>query len=144
MRIKKIHTIFMLFTLMLSSSIIAFAGSGTTDMKCFTVSGIEYGIWSSIYTTPSTAMARTCNMSYSGKVPQGYAGAQARLYNSSGTLIKDTGMSWNKSEANGYQADTPYMSVATGYYYSYGITQQYNGSGYNTNYAYLTPNIYTN
>jgi len=147
MKSKSIFTIIVVFALLLSSSIIAYAGSGSSDGMSYTVYGNDYSNWASVYTTTTTAMARTCAMCYTAgnaTVPAGYIGAQARLYNSSGTLIKDTGMSWNKNAAYGYSSETPYMSVSSGYYYSSGYTQAYNGNSYSGNYPTgQTTKIYT-
>ncbi len=78
-------------------------------------------------------------------VPAGWVGADARLYNSSGAEVYNSGMSYcDSSLSNGadFQVDAEDY-VGTGNYYAQGVTASWNGNGYDDYWTFKTPTFST-
>lgn len=76
-------------------------------------------------------------------VPTGYMGAQARLFNTSDSLVLSSKMNYTISSTFavswGLNITTP---LTPGYYYSMGATDVYNGDGYSSYRTFKTPNMF--
>lgn len=97
--------------------------------KAYTGTGDLAGVW-----------AYACVYSEDGNVPTGYMGARARLYNSSGSLVKSSSWVYNDEPLSGMSIPTDIYKTK-GTYYSKGLTAAYNGDGYTTYYTFQSPNI---
>lgn len=122
-------------------SISAFA-VGESDMTIKTVHGYTYKYWSTLGDGISGSLAAFSSICTTNgvNVPEGYVGARARLYNSSGTLVGASDWKYNSSSSTGETAYYSY-SCTSGYYYAKGAVKIYNGDGYSTYDCKATPNI---
>lgn len=122
-------------------SIGAFA-VGESDMTTKTVYGHTYVYWSTLGDgiSGSLAVYSTICTDDGNKVPEGYMGARARLYTSSGVLVSSSDWEYNSLSTSGKTAYYSYPCTS-GYYYAKGSVKIYNGDGYNTYDCKATPNI---
>jgi hypothetical protein len=116
--------------------------SGTK--KYVTVGGYYYSYWSSVVSQTSYVQGLGV-VGSPNKVnfPTGYYGVNARLYNSSGTLVKSSGWHYNDNSAGG----TTYGSgqyYRNGTFYAKSQMKFYNGNGYNTYTSNSSPMISRN
>lgn len=75
-----------------------------------------------------------------GNVDNGYMGANARLYNSAGTMKGSSGMTYNKSRISGFAVYSVKTSVE-GTYYAQTAAEFYHGNGYTKFVGYKSPNL---
>lgn len=132
----------MIAGLVLGSSVPAFAGHAYSSYGYYTVYGIGYRNQAGVHTTSYSCWATTSVGCYPARnVPAGYMGALARLYNSSGSLVRQSSWQYNGSSLGGMSVLTsdPY-SLPTGVYYSLGQSRAWNGSGYATYNTFRSPN----
>jgi len=118
--------------------------AGTASSNWFNygpVNGYYYENAAIVVTGSSGAWATTiAETSNKQTVPAGYVGAQARLYNSEGSLKLSSNWMYNSSSnVTGVQPSTS-IYTTRGTYYSSGFSQAYNGSGYNNYGTYRSPN----
>lgn len=119
-----------------------FADTGLSSEKTATVNGRTFRFWSVIGNNVSGkiyAQTSVCVKS-GGDAPTGYMGAKARLYTSDGTLVNYTGWEYNNSTSGAVLAGSNF-SHSSGYYYSKGQAQFYNGQSYVTYTCYQTANF---
>ncbi len=109
----------------------------------FTVAGNQYLNYAGLNTDTAgagTAAVSTVTQFSSGCAPSGYAGSRGRLFDGSTTalVVQDTVFRYNSggtcfafssASASGHRVN-----------YSYGVSQGWTGSGYNSYYTYLTTN----
>lgn len=92
-----------------------------------------------INTGPYSVNAHTTVQTESStSVPTGYMGAQARLFDSSGTLIEYSNMTYNDSPTS-IMSTLAYTINRPGTYYSHGISAAYTGNGYDYYYTFKSP-----
>jgi len=118
----------------------AFAGSAYSDYGYFSVNGINYKNRASVSTDSSThkSYATTTLTSTNKSAPAGWMGTNARLFNSSGTLLKEGGFSYTTSTTSTTVSSSPnYTNKGT--YRSYGVTRAWTGSTYQNYYTFLSP-----
>lgn len=103
--------------------------------------GVEYRNQASLDTGPQTiAFTRTWT---NKTVAIGRIGSEGRLYRQSGALCKTDGMIYNFQPASTLRAGTSKGSACgSGYFYSYGKSATWTGSGYKYYWTYRTPNEY--
>jgi hypothetical protein len=87
------------------------------------------------------ASARVNNQAL-GNIPTGYMSVKARLYKST-TLCAASDPFYNPSPANGISANTAIggPDCGAGTYNSKGLTEAYNGNGYDLYSTFVSPNI---
>ena len=74
-------------------------------------------------------------------VPSGYMGVWAGLYESNGSLCKQSPWYDNSGSAGGIGYPTNGTYCGTGNYYSYGESKAYTGSGYVAYHTYTSPEL---
>lgn len=89
------------------------------------------GVWASTYVGTQSGY---------GNAPAGYMGNRARLYNSSGSLKKDTGWIYNNQACGGFSELTS-SYYWSGTYYSKGQTAAWEGYDYAIYLTYPSPSI---
>ncbi len=107
--------------------------------KYATVNGRDYKFYATAGNTSGSPWARTNLVCESGSVPEGYMGVLAGLYNSNGTLIKQSSWYYNANVQFGIGVYA--HGSGSGHFYSYGKVAIYNGNGYNTYYTSKSPNV---
>lgn len=122
----------------------AFADTYSSYYETPSINGYAYAfsseVWSRTYLTYSTNEAvATVKTADSANAPTGYMGGQARLYNSSGTLVQSSTMTYNTSKVYCFFVYSPATSTA-GIYYSQSKAEFYNGNGYTSYTGYKSPN----
>lgn len=108
----------------------AFAGTAYSSYSYFTDGGYGYRNQAIVTTDANGADAGT----YIGSYPQvtrpaGWYGALARLYNDSGTLVKQAGYNYSPTAGLGMALYTANYAVHDNYK-SYGVSKSWNGSAY--------------
>lgn len=104
--------------------------SGWTSVNVY---GYNYKYNSSVSATAGEVWASATIMCEDKmNLPIGYFGANSRLYNSAGTLVKSSGWSYNDNESFGMLKSSGRHYTDKGLFYSLGQVQMYNGNGYNT------------
>lgn len=73
-------------------------------------------------------------------IPSGYMGVNAKLYNSNGTLVESSGMSYNSTVA-GRKGNSTKKVTTNGTYYTKSQIALFHGDGYLTFWTKQTPNI---
>lgn len=127
-----------------AGSSMAMAGTASSANGYFSVNGINYSDYAYVSTSPGSVGAGTLIKGTNTSVPSGWAGANARLFTSSGSLYYETGFIYN----GGSMYAGGYLSQATGDFgvsrgsnwYSYGVVRGWNGGGYNSYYTFQSPN----
>lgn len=119
----------------------AYAATASSSwMNTGTVNGYSYKNQAQVdnsYTAASTNVATTDE----SNAPAGYMGAWAGLYESNGTLCKQSSWFYNPVSAAGESTVTNGSYCGAGNYYSYGRSEAYTGSGYDAYYTYLSPDL---
>ncbi|GGH65438.1 hypothetical protein GCM10008014_44810 [Paenibacillus silvae] len=118
------------------------ASAANSDKQEATVKGYTYVYYSqsSDSTSPPYYAYTTIASKYSDeKIPAGYMGAQARVYDSNDTLRASGQTEYSTSEQLVFTVSTG--TSTKGSYYSYGLVKMYTGNGYTTKYAYKSPII---
>lgn len=120
----------------MTSSLFADAVSSN---KYATVNGRDYKFYATAGNTSGYPWASTHLQCDSGSVPVGHMGVLAGLYNSNGTLVKQSGWYYNANVQFGIGVYT--QGTGSGHFYSFGKVAIYNGNGYNTYDTTKSPNI---
>lgn len=116
----------------------ALAGTAQSDTGYYTAGGTQFKNAAIIATAPGQAQALTVTERSSGSTPAGWAGSRGRLFTSAGALSCEGTTTYNTA---GNQAHGASCSRSThGTWYSYGVSEAWNGSGYNPFYTFLSPN----
>lgn len=146
---KKFVAFLLVITMVSVFAIPSLAAGATGATGYYSVYNRNYSNFSYVYAgyTSGTAYAsaitraQTDPTTTSNKVPSGYMGAKARLYNSSDQLVASTSFIYNSKEDNTLNSDVASLNPAksTEAYYSYGITAAYNGNGYSQYYTFKSP-----
>lgn len=144
---KKFRTLNLAITMLLALCVTmsclqfaVYAASAYSNESTATVNGYSYTYYSSVHNDANSTWGYGSASSNSGNVPTGYIGINARLYNSSGTLVKSS--SWTYSDRVLSGLSVPSGSYTTkGTYYAKSQVQFYNGNGYTTYTCNATPNI---
>ncbi|GCE77334.1 hypothetical protein [Cellulomonas biazotea] len=114
------------------------AGSASSTVSALSANGKSYSAQALVYTNTGSAWAYSRINSKSGNVASGWMGANGRLFNSGGSLVKEGGFTYNSGAASGLSipSGTLYRS---GSFYSYGVVKVWNGSSYNAHYTFKSP-----
>jgi hypothetical protein len=117
----------------------ASAATAKSKVSGFSANGVTYTADASVATGSKWAQGH----SYIGAnktVAAGWMGANGRLFNSRGALVKEGGYQYNSVSAigRGGGSGTYYYS---GTYYSHGIVRAWNGNSYNAHYTYKSPSL---
>lgn len=146
MRKLKLKTLKFIITILLATSVTmsclnisALAASADSPTRNATVYGITYNYYSSVHNN-STSTWGYGHVYADDNVPTGYFGINARLYNSSGTLIKSSGMQYNGSSVNSKSLNSG-STTTKGTYYSQCQVSFYNGNGYHSYLSYSSPYV---
>ncbi|TEB16090.1 hypothetical protein Psfp_01688 [Pelotomaculum sp. FP] len=139
----KLKVMFCSFILGILLSIGVAAYAVTSDWYDIgTVYGYPYRNQAEAFLTGGGVQATTyIERSTAGNVPSGYLGAQAFMYNSSGAIYNASNWVYNTSTVHGLYQVLPSGGINGQYYYSKGLTQVWNGNGYNQYSTYRTPNV---
>ncbi|ABK05568.1 hypothetical protein Arth_4397 (plasmid) [Arthrobacter sp. FB24] len=130
---------------MLSAFVISFgagsavAGDAWGDTGYYTVSGIQYENFARVSTSTGQATAESWARRVGGNTPVGYAGARGRLFTSGGSLSCEGVDRYNPSTGS-YAVGSSCARYSSGTWYSYGVTQGWNGTGYTAVYTFRTVN----
>ena len=114
------------------------AGSASSTVSALSANGKSYSAKAIVYTNTGSAWAYSQIDSNSGNVASGWMGANGRLFNSGGSLVKEGGFSYNSGAASGISR-TSGTYYKTGAYYSYGVVKVWNGNAYNAHYTFKSP-----
>jgi hypothetical protein len=118
----------------------ALAGTAYSNYSNFTCGSYGYRNRATVTTSSSGASAGTYVERYpSASSPAGWLGCLARLYNSSGTLVKQSGYSYNDAPTTGFGLYMANYTAAHGAFYSYGISKSYTGTGYHGHATWTSP-----
>lgn len=129
---------FALTTIMMTTT--AFALTESDPYETATINGHKYSFTSEVWdrSGSSATVEAVAYVEAETNVPTGYMGANARLYNSSGSLVKSSGTTYNTSKISGFFVYSPRTS-STGQYYAQNTGSFYNGNGYSTYTGYKSP-----
>lgn len=109
-----------------------------------TIYGHVYDSYSTVYTneagSPSDWASTTDYTQQGSNAAPGYIGVDARKFKN-GALCEQTGYVYNQFAENSFTIYANAVACGSGTYYSYGLFQAYNGSGYNTYYSGQSPNL---
>lgn len=131
---RKIMSFVVIVSLISSISLNAFAMGTTSEGSYTTVYVNGYTLKYNSTVTADTGSVWSHVHIYNPKyenLPVGYLGVNARMYNSSGTLIKSSGWEYNDTPLLGIANMTPIYYTSAGTYYGRGQVRVYNGNGYN-------------
>lgn len=121
---------------------IAYAAYANGSKSYVTVYGHKYEYSSSVTSQSGEVWSHaSVGSATMENLPTGYIGANARLYNSAGTLIKSSGWLYSDSACGGISNKTPTYYTNSGTYYGKGQVKMYNGNGYNTYTTTQSPNV---
>lgn len=138
---KKIN-IFLTFVLsMFMITTTALADTSSNPYETPTINGHRYTFTSEVWTRGSGSSATVeavARVAAETNVPTGYMGANARLYNSSGSLVKSSGTTYNTSSISAFYVYSQRTST-WGQYYAQNTGSFYNGNGYTTYTGYKSP-----
>lgn len=129
---------------LISAPLAATAGTATSAESAYSVGGRGYNNQAKIVTNTTgsagagTALAYTSVSTQTGSVPAGYMGARARMFNSSGTLLQQSGITYNSANNVSYMSVNTYRS-GHGVRQSWGVTWGWNGSSYGAFYTFKSP-----
>jgi len=121
------------------SAVAAYAGYAESPWGYYgPILNISYQNRASISTGGNWAYATTevQNQAFEN-VPTGYMGAKARMYNSSDSLVSESDFRYNSQPL--YSMTQSASRWFSGTYYSKGLTQAWNGSGYVTYSTFQSP-----
>ena len=141
---KKYRKISIFLTCVLSTIMMtttAFADTASDPYQTPTINGHKYTFTSEVWNRGSGSSATVEAVAYVNaetNVPTGYMGANARLYNSSGSLVKSSGTTYNTSSISGIFVYSPRTSTS-GQYYAQNTGSFYNGNGYTAYTGYKSP-----
>lgn len=119
--------------------------SASGQVGYYTVDGIGYANQSFVEAPLNgyDAYAYTGVWTTGGEnVASGWMGVLPRLYQADGALCaQNSGYSYNSGAASGIYIGK-YGSCGTAYaYYSYGVTESWNGNGYSAFFSFRSPNV---
>ena len=118
-----------------------FAASAESSWKVTgTVNGYTYENRSVISNTGTYAATDDQTTNFVN-VPSGYMGVWAGLYESNGSLCKQSPWYYYSGAAGGIGYPTNGTYCGTGNYYSYGESKAYTGSGYVAYHTYTSPEL---
>ncbi|SCG82234.1 hypothetical protein DW1_0625 [Proteiniborus sp. DW1] len=137
MKFRKMVIAFIIGCFLLAA-INVYAATSPSPYQYATVFGYEYKYRSSVSSDSESAWSGTFILLTEGNATAGYFGANARLYDSSGTLLKSSGWYYNDEELAGLSNLTD-SYYGKGTFYGKGQVRMYNGDGYNTYTTYSTP-----
>lgn len=140
--IKKFALYTMCISVLVSILSLSSSAVGESAKTTKTVYGHTYVYWSTLGDGSPGKLGAFSSIvtEHNTNVPEGYMGARAGLYTSSGTLKGSSDWEYNSSSASGRSAYYEY-SATSGTYYAKGSVKIYNGDGYNTYDCKATPNI---
>ena len=117
----------------------AHAGQAVSSWGYYTINGVAYKNAATISTSSGSAVAWTAvAKNGSGCFPSGWAGARARIFNSAGSMLKQSSILYNSGCTVMYDQGTSVSG--SGARYSYGVTWGWTGSQYSAVYTYKSPN----
>ncbi|GAA5037617.1 hypothetical protein GCM10025738_25890 [Microbacterium fluvii] len=120
----------------------AYSGTANSSWGYYSLNGQNYKNQAVVETTPSTnSITGATNIltNETACIPSGWAGARARIFNSSGALIIQSDIRYNSGCALSH-ANLIYYTAA-GAWYSYGVTWAWSGSSYNAFYTFKSPRV---
>jgi hypothetical protein len=145
--IGRLNIVAILLVFVLGIGGVASAYLGQSSHREKTADGISYEFWNLINTTPqqpSGSNVMTCtNIISSSSVPSGHMGCSAELYDRSGDMILASEWVYNPQPTTFCQSyhTTFFVSGDGVYVFGRGITDLWNGNGYDTYYTDRTPNV---
>lgn len=143
---KNLRFNFIAFTIgvLLSFSTAAMASYAISSNKYFgPYAGYSYFNYSDVDVTSNYgAIGGGSTCTQSGQAPAGYMGAEAYLYNKSGTLIMHSDVVYNSTSSGGIGNGTNGYKVSGYYYYGMGRSEVYNGNDYTEVYSNKSPYLY--
>lgn len=122
---------------------LAYAGTANSGVGVFgPVYGHTYQNYASVITSGGSANARTYSGPTGSSVPSGYVGSRGRLFTSGGALSCEGSNDYNTQALSSgtYWNGLSCYRYSSGAWYSYGVSLAFNGSGYNSNYTFRSPN----
>jgi len=123
----------------------ALATEYTSSDAYFSGDGYNYYNFSQISNSAGDDSAySTSSHVNNGGLPANYLGVQARGYEASGGLCKESNYAYTLSGSIEVQQSATYLGDACGfqYFYSQGVSAAYNGSGYSYYYTNATQQLY--
>lgn len=129
-----------IFMTMSYFNVSAFAAQASSQPQSVTVYGYTYTYASHVVNDSIETWGYGSVMLSSANAPTGYFGINARLYNSSGTIVKSSGMTYNDKPLGGRYVNTGFTSKK-GTYYVQSLMSFYNGNGYSTYTCNASPRI---
>lgn len=117
-----------------------FAASAYGSEKTVKVYGYSYTYSSSVHNNSTSTWGYGKVSAGLNNLPTGYFGINSRLYNSSGGLVKSSGLVYNNQGVSGTSRNSGSTSVK-GTYYSQAQVRFYNGNGYNIYTTNASPRI---
>ncbi|GEM_PF-700201 len=136
----KILLTFVLSTMMMTTTV--FADTASDPYQTPTINGYKYTFTSEVWERGSGSSATVEAVAFvkaDQVVPVGYMGANARLYNLSGSLVRASGTFYNTSTVSAFYVYSTGISTS-GQYYAQNTGSFYNGSGYTNFTGYKSPN----
>lgn len=134
-------TVFVL-AFLVSGSTVALAGTAYSQISYVTVAGKQYRNYATIMTGVTNAYARTNSGPNEDPASAGWVSSRGRLFTSSGALSCEGTNQYNSATLQPEETVVGYSCYRylSGSWYSYGVSQYWNGSGYSAHYTYRSPN----
>lgn len=146
--VQRSRTVAVLITALLASFLVGFgiqaasAGIATSATGYWTVNGIQYKNNAVIITGTGNANARTYTGPTSVSVSSGWVSSRGRLFTSGGALSCEGSNTYNSGTlaAGATVYGSSCTRLTSGAWYSYGVSQAWNGGGYSPFYTFQSPN----
>lgn len=121
----------------------AFAGTATSQISQVNLYGVVYQSHATIVTSSGTSQASTTSGRTGGsQAGSGWIGVNGRSFDASNNALRcESGFQYTTGTQQSKTAWSCQTVAAWGYsWYSYGVTRQWNGNGYNNYYTFKSPN----
>ncbi len=140
-KIKKMTAVLICISLLFIMGSSAFALTISPPYQTPVINGYVYTLYSVAsdrYIAGGGTIEAMAMVNADTNVPIGYMGANARLFNSAGSLIASSGTVYNTSSTSGWIVYSSAISTP-GVYYAQNTGSFYNGSGYTVYTGYASP-----
>jgi hypothetical protein len=120
----------------------AWAGFATSAVATFTDGGITYDDVAIIYANPGDSTQATTEVytANGNTVPAGYMGGQAVIYNSDGTICRQSTFIYQGARDNALVVNISPGCGPNKAYNSRGVAKGWTGSTYNAHFTFRSPN----
>jgi hypothetical protein len=135
---RNMATLFLVSALLSGGAMAAQATNASSSNSYFTAAGAGYFHRADVDNSGKFAQT-TIGRQNGASLPVGQGGAQGRLFKSSGSLCKQTAMTYNQGTV--FASARTSGDCGVGAYYSLGLTHSWNGNGYNTNSTLRSPSL---